>query len=237
MLSSWSELPDFLRTPEVRLRYDKLAACRRDLFAKRCLDIAVSSVLLTGLLPVLCAVAAAVKLDNPSGTVLFRAQRVTQNGRLFLICKFRTMRTGSEAFSQVTTRGDDRVTRVGRLLRRCKLDELPQLWNVLTGDMTLVGVRPESPRYVAAYTPEMRATLLLPAGITSPASLRFREEEKLLPPDSRLADKIYTRVILPEKMRDNLAYLDHFSFGGDFSILVQTARKLIFRSDNRTSER
>lgn len=227
MLTQWDSLPDLLRIPQVRCYYDRLAKHRVELQAKRGIDIAAALVLLTALLPLLCAVGVAVKLDDPKGTILYRQKRVTQNGRLFAICKFRTMRPNGGAGPLVTGQNDRRVTTVGKVLRRCKLDELPQLWNVLTGDMTLVGARPEVPQYVAAYTADMLATLLLPAGVTSSASLYFRNEEKLLPPDGKNANALYTKVILPAKMEHNLLYLERYTLWEDFSVLVQTAKNLL----------
>lgn len=228
MLSDWDDLPDFLRTPAVRPYYNALNRRRGELRAKRCTDALCSALLLTGLLPVLCVIGASVKLCDPSGPVLYRQERVTRNGKVFRICKFRTMRQGADRMGAlVTSEGDSRVTPVGRVLRRWKLDELPQLWNVLAGDMTLVGTRPEVPRYVKAYTPRMLATLLLPAGITSAASLRYSDEERMLPGGGAITEEIYTKVILPEKMLDNLAYLKSFSLGGDVRLLARTAARLL----------
>lgn len=235
MLTQWSSLPDFLRTPQVRRYYNRLAQHRVELQAKRGIDIAAALVLLTAFLPLLCAVGAAVKLEDPKGTILYRQQRVTQNGRLFAICKFRTMRQSGGAGPLVTGQNDRRITRVGKVLRRCKLDELPQLWNVLTGDMTLVGARPEVPQYVAAYTADMLATLLLPAGITSSASLFFRNEEKLLPPNSKDITVVYTGVILPAKMKHNLRYLESYSIWQDFSVLAQTVKNLLLGGSSSPS--
>ena len=228
MLSSWDELPPLLRTEEVRPYWEYLNARRPQLALKRCFDVAVSAVGLTALgLPMLI-IAACIHLDSP-GPALFRQERVTKDMRRFHIHKFRTMVTDAEQLgSAVTAAGDSRVTKVGAFLRRTKLDELPQLLDVLRGDMSLVGTRPEAPKYVDHYTNEYMATLLLPAGITSEASVRFLREEELLR-EVKDVDEVYLREILPEKMKWNLLSLAQFSVWSDLRTLGRTVLAIFKR--------
>lgn len=219
-LIRWEALPPSMQTEAVRPYYDRLKKKRAALFFKRAFDIAVSLVMLLVLSPVLLLLAIAIKLDS-RGPVFYRQERVTQYGRHFRIHKFRTMVQNADRGSQVTVKGDSRVTRVGRLIRRCRLDELPQLLDVLSGAMTFVGVRPESVHYVASYTDEMMATLLLPAGITSLSSIYFKDEAELLD-GVRDTDEVYVHTILPAKMHYNLKGLLTFSFFGDIKLMFMT---------------
>ena len=164
-LCKWEDLPKSMQIEEVRPYYDSLKKKRISRFFKRVFDIVASFLLLVLLSPVFLVLAIAIKLDS-KGPVFYRQIRVTQYGKTFRIHKFRTMVQGADKGSQVTVNNDSRVTRIGKLIRSCRLDEIPQLIDVIQGNVTLVGVRPESPRYVAAYTEEMMATLLLPAGVT-----------------------------------------------------------------------
>ena len=218
MLPDWDELPQEMRCHEVWEYYCRLSSKRAALTGKRAMDVSAACLLLAVLSPVMALTAAAVKLSSP-GEIIFRQTRVTVCGREFTIYKFRTMTQGA-AGCQVTASGDDRVTAVGRFLRRYRLDELPQLVNVLKGEMSLVGARPEVPRYVACYTQEMLATLLLPAGMTSKASIRFRNEERMLSGEN--PDAVYRQEILPQKMTYNLEYLRRFGFWEDVRILAAT---------------
>ena len=162
-----------------------------------------------------------IKCDS-RGRVFFLQKRVTKYGRSFYIFKFRTMVSDAEKQgTQVTVKNDSRITRAGRFLRKCRLDELPQLFNVLKGDMTFVGTRPEVPKYVARYTPEMYATLLMPAGITSLASIKFKDEEKLLD-GAENTDDVYVNTVLPQKMKYNLEYITRFSFFYDIKLMFMT---------------
>lgn len=205
----------------VREYYEILSGKKFSLFLKRTFDVAAALFLLILLLPAMLLIALWIVLDS-RGPVFFRQERVTRYGKTFRIYKFRTMVTGAEKLgTQVTVGHDPRVTRSGRFLRKCRLDELPQLINVLLGDMTFVGTRPEVVRYVAQYTPEMYATLLLPAGVTSRTSIAYQDEETLLF-DADDPDSVYVRTILPEKMKINLASLRNFSLREDFSVLMQT---------------
>lgn len=224
----WENLPDCMRTEEVREYYDILSKKRCSLFFKRAFDIVVSLLLLVLLSPVLLVVAVWIKADS-KGTVMFRQERVTRYGRRFRIFKFRTMIPNAEQVgTQVTVGNDMRVTRAGRFLRKCRLDEFPQLINVLRGEMSFVGTRPEVVRYVNRYSPEMYATLLLPAGITSEASIRFKDEEKLLS-GAENTDNVYVEQVLPEKMKYNLEAIRNFSFFGEISVMFRTVFTVFFR--------
>jgi len=178
---------------------------------------------LTGLIllgPLFLVIAAAIKLDSP-GPIFYRAQRVGRDGQRFRLFKFRTMVSGADRQGPgITTAGDRRVTRAGRLLRRHKIDELPQLINVLKGEMSLVGPRPEDPRYVALYTPEQRGVLAVRPGITSPASVRYRHEERQLSGSD--CEQVYVREVMPEKLELELEYLSRRTFWSDLGVLVRT---------------
>ena len=220
-LKSWDDLPEQMRTDAVRPYYDVLCAHKMGLAAKRLFDIAVSLLLLAILLPVFLVLAIAIKLDSP-GPVFFRQIRITQYGGTFRIFKFRTMVQNAEKLgAQVTVGADPRITRVGKFIRNCRLDEICQLLNVLTGDMTFVGTRPEVPKYVDAYTPEMLATLLLPAGITSEASILYKDESRLLE-QAENVDEIYAQQVLPAKMRYNLHAIQRVSFWSDIRTMFRT---------------
>lgn len=221
MLKRWEQLPQELQNDSVRPYYEALSRKRGQLLFKRVFDILLSLVLLVLLSPVMLILALAIRLDSP-GEVLFRQVRVTQYGQEFRIFKFRTMVANAQQLgTQVTVQGDMRITRVGKLLRKCRLDELPQLLNILMGQMSFVGTRPEVPRYVRQYTPQMLATLLLPAGVTSQASIRYKDEDCLLD-SSADPDRTYVEQVLPGKMEYNLNSLLDFSLWQDFKTMVQT---------------
>lgn len=191
------------------------------LVVKRLFDIAASFVLLIILSPFMLIIALLIKADS-HGPVFFRQERVTQYGRTFRIFKFRTMVDGADRKGSLVTVGNDsRITRMGQLLRKIRLDELPQLINVLTGDMTFVGTRPEVRKYVEAYTDEMNATLLLPAGITSRASIRYKDEDELLD-GAYDVDKVYTQEVLPGKMAYNLESIKGFSCISELATMLET---------------
>ncbi len=220
-MKKWSELPQNMQSDAVREYYDILNSKTASLILKRLFDIIVSSVLIVVCSPIMLILAICIKIDS-KGPVMFRQRRVTTYNRVFRIFKFRTMVTDAEKKgTQVTTNNDPRVTKVGKLIRGCRLDELPQLFNVFLGDMTFVGTRPEVEKYVAAYTDEMMATLLLPAGITSVASIKYKDEERLLEAAEN-TDEVYINEVLPEKMKYNLEALKNFSFFGDIKIMFQT---------------
>lgn len=221
MLKKWETLPDTMRTPEVAQYYEILQHKPLGLFCKRLFDILVSLILLVLLSPVMLIISIWIKCDS-KGPVMFRQTRVTTAGKEFRIFKFRTMVTDAEKLgTQVTVGKDPRITRSGHFLRKFRLDEFPQLLNVLAGDMSFVGTRPEVPRYVEKYTPEMWATLLLPAGITSEASIKYKDEDKLLEAAEDV-DQVYVEQVLPGKMKYNLDYIRSFHFLGDIRIMIQT---------------
>ena len=221
ILKKWEELPENLRTDAVRPYYDLLARRRGSLALKRCFDVVVSAVMLLLLAPVFLVLAIAIKLDSP-GPVFYRQVRVTQYGKEFRIFKFRSMVSDADKRgSLVTVSGDSRITRVGHVIRNCRLDELCQLIDIFRGTMTFVGTRPEVPKYVAAYTPEMMATLLLPAGVTSEASILYKDEAELLDAADDV-DAVYIRDVLPGKMKYNLDALKNFSFFSDIATMFRT---------------
>ena len=221
ILKKWEDLPEFLRTDAVRPYYDSLAKRRGSLLLKRLFDVAVSAIMLFLLSPVFLVLAIAIKLDSP-GPVFYRQVRVTQYGAEFRIFKFRSMVSDADKRgSLVTVSGDSRITRVGHFIRNCRLDELCQLIDIFRGTMTFVGTRPEVPKYVAAYTPEMMATLLLPAGVTSEASILYTDEAELLDAAEDV-DAVYIRDVLPGKMKYNLDALKNFSFFSDIKTMFRT---------------
>lgn len=221
ILKKWEDLPDFLRTDAVRPYYDALARRRGSLLLKRIFDVAVSALMLVVLCPVFLALAVAIKLDSP-GPVFYRQVRVTQYGQKFRIFKFRSMVSDADKRGTlVTVSGDSRITRVGKFIRKCRLDELCQLIDVFRGTMTFVGTRPEVPKYVDAYTPEMLATLLLPAGVTSRASILYKDEAELLDQAADV-DAVYIHEVLPGKMKYNLEEVKEFSFFSDIQTMFRT---------------
>ncbi len=220
-MKKWDKLPDEFKNDEVRPYYEILSRRTGSLIVKRCSDFIAALVMTVIFLPFMLIIAVWIKCDS-RGKVLFLQKRVTKYGRTFNIFKFRTMVSDAEKQgTQVTVKNDSRITRAGRFLRKCRLDELPQLFNVLKGDMTFVGTRPEVPKYVERYTPEMYATLLMPAGITSLASIKFKDEEKLLD-GAENADDVYVNTVLPQKMKFNLEYISRFSFFYDIKLMFMT---------------
>lgn len=220
-MRKWEKLPDELRTEAVLPYYEQLRKHRAALGFKRGLDLFLACVLILVLSPVMLVIGILVGVTSPGG-VFFCQERVTAYGRHFRIIKFRTMVADAEQRgSQVTTEGDSRVTRIGHFLRKVRLDELPQLFNIIRGDMAIVGTRPEVPRYVAQYTEEMMATLLLPAGVTSRASIEYKDEDRLLSEGTEV-DRIYVEQVLPAKMEYNLAYLMEYSLAKDLLLMVKT---------------
>lgn len=221
ILKKWEQLPDNMRIQQVEAYYTILRKKRAGLAAKRLFDIVVSLLMILLLSPLMLVIAIWIKCDS-KGPVMFRQVRITTGGKEFRIFKFRTMVTNAEKLgTQVTVGQDPRITGSGHFLRKLRLDEVPQLFNVLAGDMSFVGTRPEVPRYVEQYTPEMWATLLLPAGITSEASIRYKDEDALLN-GAEDVDRVYIEQVLPEKMKYNLNYLREFSFWKDIAIMFET---------------
>ncbi len=220
ILCKWEKLPPRLQTEEVRPYYERLQAKRFSLFWKRVFDILVSVVLLLILSPVFLILAIAIKLDS-RGPVFYRQVRVTQYGKEFRIFKFRSMVQNADKGSLVTVGNDSRITRVGKLIRKCRLDEICQLIDILRGTMTFVGTRPEVPKYVNAYTPKMMATLLLPAGVTSLASIYYKDEDALLE-GAEDVDKVYVEKVLPGKMHFNLKAIEQYGFFRDIKTMFMT---------------
>lgn len=228
-LRPWQLLPDEMRTKEVRKYYNILMKHRMWLKVKRFLDVIVAGIMLAVLIIPMGVIALAIRLDSP-GPIFFRQARVTQYGRIFRIYKFRTMvDNASKLGSAVTVDNDVRITKVGAFLRKYRMDEFPQLFNILAGDMTLVGTRPEVPKYVKKYTKEMYATLLLPAGLTSRTSIAYKDEDKLLGEavDEESTDNIYLNEVLPAKMRYNLESMKHFGVKSDATVLWDTFASVV----------
>ncbi len=222
-LKSWEKLPKDLQNDSIKPYYDYLRKKQMSLVAKRVFDFCMALFLLIVLSPVFLVLAVWIKVDS-KGPVFFRQIRITQYGRKFRIFKFRTMvNHADKTGTLVTVGGDTRITKVGAVIRKYRLDEIPQLINVLFGDMSFVGTRPEVEKYVNGYTPEMWATLLLPAGITSEASIAYKDEDRLLEGATDV-DAVYLKEVLPEKMKYNLNYLKKFSFWQDVKICFQTLK-------------
>lgn len=200
------------------------------LFLKLFFDKVLALLMLIPLSPIILGIAIWIKLDS-EGPVFYRQERITTYGRTFRIFKFRTMvKDADKMGAAVTQQNDPRISKVGHKLRKVRLDELPQLINVLIGDMSFVGVRPEVAKYVNRYTDEMNATLLLPAGITSPASIEYKDEDEVIEKykgSGRSIDDIYVEEILPDKMKYNLKYIKEFSVINDIKIMIRTALAVI----------
>lgn len=220
-LCKWEELPPNMQTEEVRKYYDLLKKKKGALFFKRLFDIAVSFLMLCILFPIFLILAIAIKIDS-RGPVFYRQVRVTQFGKEFRIFKFRTMVQNADKIgAQVTLNRDPRITRVGNVIRKCRLDELCQLIDVFRGTMTFVGTRPEVTKYVQMYTPEMMATLLLPAGVTSETSIYYKDEAELLNA-AEDPDRVYVEDVLPGKMFYNLKAIEGFGFWHDIKVMFMT---------------
>lgn len=220
-LRKWDDLPEKMKNEQVRPYYDVLSKHRKSLIIKRGFDVIFSIIAIVIFLPVMAAVAVVIKMDSP-GKVFFRQERITAYGKKFRIWKFRSMVYDAEKKgAAVTVDSDVRVTKVGAIIRKYRLDEIPQLFNILSGDMTFVGVRPEVEKYVNHYTDEMYATLLLPAGVTSEASIRYKDEYTLLADDENL-DATYINKIMPGKMYYNLLAIKEFSIFEDLKTIFRT---------------
>lgn len=227
-LKPWNQLPDDLQNDAVRAYYQSLQQKKYGLLAKRLFDFCVALAMVIVLSPVILILSMMVILDSPGG-VFFRQTRVTTYGRTFRIHKFRTMVDGADKMgAQITTGGDNRITRIGAFLRKTRLDEIPQLIDVLKGDMSFVGTRPEVPEFVDQYTDEMKATLLLPAGITSEASIRFKDEARMLEGVEDI-NSVYVNDVLPRKMKHNLKAIKEFSFFGEIATMFRTVFAVLGR--------
>lgn len=226
MLRKWEDLPAFMQTPEVRPYWDILNKKRGQLALKRAFDVTAGTALLLLLCPPMAVIAVMIKKDS-EGPVFYRQERVTSYGRHFRIHKFRTMVSNADKIgSAVTVGNDSRITKVGAKLRGLRLDELPQVIDVIKGDMSFVGTRPEAVKYVEKYKPEYYATLLMPAGITSEASIRYKNEDKLLSAADDV-DEVYLNDVLPDKMAWNLKSLKEFSFVGDLATMIRTVAAVL----------
>ena len=221
MLREWESLPPFMRTEEVRPYWENLSKKKGQLILKRVFDMVIAFILLILLLIPMLVLAVWIKLDS-EGPVFYRQERVTTCGKHFRIHKFRTMVSNADRIGTAVTVGNDsRITRVGAKLRGHRLDELPQVIDVLQGTMSFVGTRPEAVRYVEQYQPEYYATLLLPAGITSECSIRYKDEDKLLNAADDV-DRVYIEQVLPEKMKWNLKSILDYSFTQDLKTMFRT---------------
>lgn len=231
MLKRWEELPAFMRVPEVKPYYDILYKKRFQLELKRIFDVVVALIMLFVLAIPMAVIAVWIKLDS-KGPVLYRQERITTYGKKFRIHKFRTMVSNADKIGTAVTVGNDsRITKVGSKLRHLRLDELPQLFDVLNGDMSFVGTRPEAVKYVRKYKPEFRATLLMPAGITSEASIRYKDEDKLLNGADDV-DKVYVEQVLPGKMKWNLESVRRFRFLREIITMFRTVFAVLGKDYN-----
>ncbi|MDU1978903.1 MAG: sugar transferase [Clostridium sp.] len=221
MLIKWEKLPKDMQTPEVYRYYNILAKRKGSLIIKRAFDIVASIIMLIIFAIPMLVIALLITIDSPGG-VFYRQVRITQYGREFRIHKFRTMVANADKMGSLVTVGEDsRITKIGAFLRKYRLDEIPQLLDVLAGTMSYVGARPEVPKYVNQYTDEMKATLLLPAGITSEASIRYKDEAKLLESASDV-DRVYVEQVLAEKMKYNLIAIENFNLFGEVATMLRT---------------
>lgn len=221
MLNRWEALPEFMRLPEVRPYWDALSKKKYQLILKRIFDIVVGIICFIVLSIPMLVIAILIKIDS-QGSIFYRQERVTAYGKHFRIHKFRTMVTNADQIgTTVTVSNDSRITKVGSVLRRLRLDELPQVFDVISGNMSFVGTRPEAVKYVDLYKPEYYATLLLPAGITSEASIRYKDEATLLDVADDV-DRVYIESVLPEKMKYNLRSVQNFSFIGEIATMFRT---------------
>lgn len=220
-MKAFEKLPEYMQTDEVKVYYDIVKKKKISRALKRLLDIILSVIVIVILALPMAIIACFVGFGSKGG-VFFRQTRITTYGKAFKIFKFRTMVSNAEQKgSQITTKDDCRITKQGKFLRKFKLDELPQIFNVFLGDMSIVGTRPEVPKYVEKYTPEMYATLLLPAGVTSLASIKYKDEQQLLE-SSENVDDDYINKVLPDKMKYNLEYVKRFNILYDIRLMFAT---------------
>ena len=231
MLRRWEDLPEFMQLPEVRPYWESLFHKRLQLVFKRVFDIVVGIICLVVLSIPMMVIAILIKLDS-QGTVFYRQERVTAYGKHFRIHKFRTMVSNADKLgTAVTVSNDSRITKVGSVLRRFRLDELPQVFDVISGNMSFVGTRPEAVKYVNQYKPEYYSTLLMPAGITSEASIRYKDEATLLDVADDV-DRVYIESVLPEKMKHNLRSIQEFSCLGEIATMFRTVFAVLGKEYN-----
>ena len=229
ILKPFDKLPSQFQNDDVRYYYDILSTKRASLIFKRVADFVLALVMTALLIIPMAVIALIIKLSS-TGPVFYKQERVTTYGEKFMILKFRTMKVGSDKAGLLTLENDDRITGIGKVLRKLRLDELPQIFHVLTGKMSIVGTRPEVQKYVEQYTPAMYATLLMPAGITSFASIEYKDEDKIIgeATSADMVDEIYISKILPDKMKYNLKYIEDFSFFYDIKLMFKTVMRVIF---------
>ncbi|PQF21033.1 sugar transferase [Enterococcus mundtii] len=234
-MKRWEELPKEMQCNEVRYYYEILRKRRFSLVLKRIFDIVVSLIMIVFFSWLFLILALAIKIDSP-GPVFYRQERITRYGKKFKIHKFRTMVINADREgSLVTLKDDNRITRVGRILRKCRLDEISQLVDVFMGNMSFVGTRPEVEKYVNSYSSNMLATLLLPAGITSEASILYKDEDSFLN-NLEDVDRVYIEKILPEKMNYNLKSIENFNFYNEIKTMGKTTL-IIFGKKNPTKKK
>ena len=225
ILKKYEDLPEYMKNDEIKKYYEILRQKKISLTIKRIFDFIAALILLIILSPIMLILAIMIKLES-KGTVFYRQERITKYGKKFRIFKFRTMVQDADKKGALVTMGQDpRITKVGNRIRKCRLDELPQLLNVIKGEMSFVGTRPEVEKYVKEYSNEMKATLLMPAGISSRASIEYRDEDEIINKYLRKGEKIddiYVKRILPEKMKWNLEYIKKFSIWEDIKICFKT---------------
>lgn len=217
-----------MKNDAVRSYYDVLKKKKFSLILKRLFDIIISISLLLMLAPVFIVISVLITLDSKGG-IFFCQERITQYGRKFKILKFRTMVSDAENKGTLITIGNDkRITKLGKKLRKYRLDELPQLINIVLGDMSFVGTRPEVAKYVKQYTPEMMATLLLPAGVTSECSIQYKNENQIFSTaEGTDVDQIYLKQILPKKMKYNLESVRKFCLLKEMEVMIRTVLAIL----------
>ena len=225
MLKKWDKLPDNLKNEETKKYYEILSHKKIHLFLKRMMDLIGSLILLILLCPIMIIVGILVKIDS-KGPVFYRQERITTYGRTFKIFKFRTMVQNADKIGSLVTLGEDpRITRIGKIIRKFRIDEIPQVINIFIGDMSFVGTRPEVKKYVDKYTGEMKATLLMPAGVTSIASIKYKDEDEIISTyinKGEKVDDIYINRVLPEKMKYNIEYIEEFNIMKDIKLMINT---------------
>lgn len=225
ILKKYEDLPENMKNNEVKEYYEILKHKKFSLIIKRVFDFFAALILLIILSPIMLVLALLIKLES-KGPVFYRQERITKYGKKFRIFKFRTMVQDADKKGALVTMGQDpRITKVGNKIRKCRLDELPQLLNVIKGEMSFVGTRPEVEKYVKEYSNEMKATLLMPAGISSRASIEYKDEDEIISKylgKGEKIDDIYVKKILPEKMKWNLEYIKKFNIWEDIKICFKT---------------
>ena len=221
----WDNIDPFLKNDIVKEYYDYLNKRKISLFIKRLFDILFSILLLIILSPIILILAILIKIDS-KGPVFYRQERITKNNKVFKIFKFRTMVQNADKIGSLVTVGNDsRITKIGKFIRKCRLDEIPQLINILLGDMSFIGTRPEVKKYVDKYTDEMKATLLMRAGVTSMTSILFKDEDEIMEKYTKKGmsvDEAYIDKVLPIKMKTNLEYIKKFNIFYDIKICIDT---------------